>query len=143
MTDQKLENVEYFNYLRSMVMNDAIWTREIKSRTATAKAAFIEKRALFTNKLELNLKKKLPNCEICSIASYGAETWKLRKVDHKYIDSFEVLCWRKMENISWTDHVRNEEMSLKIKGGEKYPKIITRRKDLSNLSQELPSKTRY
>jgi hypothetical protein len=74
------------------------------------------------SKLELNLKKKLPNCEIWSIASYGAETWKLRKVDHKYLDSFEVFCWRKMEKISWTDHVRNEEMLLKIQGGEKYPK---------------------
>jgi len=27
-----------------------------------------------------------------------------------------------MEKISWTDHVRNEEILLKIQGGEKYPK---------------------
>jgi hypothetical protein len=34
------ENVEYFSYLGSMVTNDARCTREIKSRIATAKAAF-------------------------------------------------------------------------------------------------------
>jgi len=27
-----------------------------------------------------------------------------------------------MEKISWADHVRNEEILLKIHGGEKYPK---------------------
>jgi hypothetical protein len=41
MIDQKqLENVEFFNYLGSMITNDA---REIKSRIAMAKAAFNNK----------------------------------------------------------------------------------------------------
>jgi len=31
----------------------------------------------------------------------------------KYLESFEMWCWRRMENISWTDHVRNEEVLLK------------------------------
>ena len=34
MIDKKLENVEYFSYLRSVIKNDARCTREIKSRTA-------------------------------------------------------------------------------------------------------------
>jgi hypothetical protein len=38
----------------------------------------------------------------------GAETWTLGKVDRKYLESFDMWCWRRME-ISWTDHVRNEE----------------------------------
>jgi hypothetical protein len=38
----------------------------------------------------------------------GAETWTLRKVDQKCPESFEMWCWRRMEKISWTDHVRNE-----------------------------------
>jgi hypothetical protein len=41
---------------------------------------------------------------------YGAETWKLRKVDQKYLESFGMWCWRRMEKISWTDRVRNEEV---------------------------------
>jgi hypothetical protein len=41
MIDEKqLENVEYFNYLGSMITNGARCTREIKSRIAMAKAAF-------------------------------------------------------------------------------------------------------
>jgi hypothetical protein len=30
------------------------------------------------------------------------------EVDQKYLKSIEMWCWRRMEKISWTDHVRNE-----------------------------------
>jgi hypothetical protein len=42
--------------------------------------------------------------------TYGAESWKLRKIDQKYLESFEMWCWRRMEKISWTNHVTNEEV---------------------------------
>ena len=29
--------------------------------------------------------------------------------------SFEMLCWRRMEKISWTDRMRNEEVLLRVK----------------------------
>jgi len=60
--------------------------------------------------LDLNLRKKLVQCYTWSIALYGAETWTFQKVDQKYLESFEMWYWRRMEKISWTDHVRNEEV---------------------------------
>jgi hypothetical protein len=92
--DQKqLENVEYFNYLGSMITNDERCTIEIKSRIAMAKAAF-NKKTLFTSNLDLNLRKKLIKCYIWSIALYGTEKRTLRKMDQKYLESFEMWCWR-------------------------------------------------
>ena len=35
-------------------------------------------------------------------------------VPQKYLESFEMWCWRRMEKISWTDHVRNEEVLLRV-----------------------------
>ena len=111
MIDQKqLENVECFKYLGSMLTNDGRCTCEIKSRIAKAKAAFNKKKNLFTNILHLNLGKKLVKCDIWSMVLYGAETWTLRAADQKYLESIEMWCWRRMEKISWTDHVRNEEV---------------------------------
>jgi len=78
-----------------------------------AKAAFSKKKTLFTSKLELNFRKKLIKCYIWSMALYSAETSTLRAVEQKYLESFEMWCWRRMEKISWTDHVRNEEVLLK------------------------------
>jgi hypothetical protein len=46
---------------------------------------------------------------------YGAETWTLRAVDQKHLESFEMWCWRRMEKIIRTDHVRNEDVLLTVK----------------------------
>jgi hypothetical protein len=81
-----------------------------KSRIAMEKAAFNKKRALFTSTLDLKLRKKLVKCYILSIAVYGAETLTLRAVDQTHLESFEMWCWRTIEKITWTDHVRNEEV---------------------------------
>ena len=32
----------------------------------------------------------------------------------KYLESFEMWCWRRMEKIGWTDHVRNEEVLIRV-----------------------------
>jgi hypothetical protein len=65
--------------------------------------------------LDLELRKKLVNCYIRSIALYGVETWTLRAEDQKHLESIEMWCWRRMEKISWTDHVRNEDVLLRAK----------------------------
>jgi hypothetical protein len=88
-----------------MLTNDGRCTCEIKSKTAVAKAAFNKKRALFTIKMEL--RKKLAKYYILSIALHGAETWTLRALDQKQLESFEMWCWRRMEKNSWTNYVRN------------------------------------
>jgi len=73
---------------------------EIKSRIVMAIAAFNKKKALSTSKLDLNLRKKLVKCYIWSMTLNGAETWMLRAADQKYLESFEMWCWRRMEKIS-------------------------------------------
>jgi len=40
---------------------------------------------------------------------------KFRKVDWKSLRNFEVGCWRTLGKISWTDHVRNEEVLHRVK----------------------------
>jgi hypothetical protein len=45
-----------------MLTNDGRCTCGIKSHIAMAKAAFNKKRALFTSKLDLELRKKLVKC---------------------------------------------------------------------------------
>jgi hypothetical protein len=124
MTDQKqLENVESFKYLGSMLTNVGRCTCEIKSRIAMEKAVFNKKRALFTGRMDLGLRKELVKCYILCIALYGAETGTLLAVDQKHLESFEMWCWRRMERICGTDRVRNEEVHT-----EEYLHEITKRK---------------
>jgi hypothetical protein len=66
------------------------------------------RRALFTSSWTYILRKKLAKYYIWSTALYCAETWTIQKTDQKYLESFEMWCW-KWNEISWTDHMRNEE----------------------------------
>jgi hypothetical protein len=78
--------------------------------------------------LDLELRKKLVKCYVWSIALYGAETWTLRAVDQKHLKSFEMWCWRRMEKISWTDHVRNKDVLLRVKEQRNILHEIRKRK---------------
>jgi hypothetical protein len=59
---------------------------------------------------------------------YGAENGALRKVDQKYLESFEMWCWRRMENISRTDRVRSEKVLHRVKKESNILYIAKRRK---------------
>ena len=65
--------------------------------------------------LDLNVRNKLMKGYIWSIALYDTGTWIVRRVAQKYLGSFEMWCWRRMENINWTDRVRNEEVLHRVK----------------------------
>jgi hypothetical protein len=59
MINQKqLENVAFFKYLGSILTNDGRCTCKITSRIAMAKASLNKKRALFTSKMDVELRNK-------------------------------------------------------------------------------------
>jgi hypothetical protein len=101
----------------------------MKCRIAMAKAAFNKKRTLFTSTLDLELRKKLVKYYVWSITLYGGETWTLRAVDQKHLESFEMWCWRRMEKIIWIDYVINEDVLLRVKVQKKsYMKYVKGRR---------------
>jgi hypothetical protein len=69
----------------------------------------------------------LAKCYIWGIALYVAETWTLQNVDQKYLEIFEMWCWRRMEKFGWTDRVRSEEVLLRVKEERNILHTIKRR----------------
>jgi len=67
-------------------------------------------------------------CYVWSIALYGAETWTLRAVVQKHLESSEMLFCRRMEKSSSTDHVRNEDVLLRVKEQRNILHEIRKRK---------------
>jgi hypothetical protein len=59
---------------------------------------------------------------------YGVETWTLRKLEQTFLESFVTWCWRRVENISWTDRVKNEEVLHRVKEERNVLDTIKRRK---------------
>jgi hypothetical protein len=87
----------------------------------------VYKKTLFISKMDLTLRKKLVRCYIWSTVMYGAETWTIQKVDWKYLQRFEIWCWR-IEKISSSDCVRNEEVLHRVKGDRNILDTLQRRK---------------
>jgi hypothetical protein len=45
-----------------------------------------------------------------------------------YLHYFEMRYWRNMEKISWTDHVKNERVLLRVKEQRNILHVISKRK---------------
>jgi len=54
-----------------------------------AVTCYVVQRRLWLNKIRA--------WNIWSIAVYGADIWTLRKVEQKYLESFEMWYWRRVE----------------------------------------------
>jgi hypothetical protein len=80
-------------------------THKIKARIAVAKAAFNKKKALFTSKVDLNLRQELVK-RIWSTALYSAESWILQKADLAVPWKFQNLVLEWTEKTSWNNGVK-------------------------------------
>ena len=67
-------------------------------------------------------------CHTWNIALCGTETWTLWKTDRKYLGSFEMWFWGRMEKISGTVRVRNEEVLERVKEERNILQTIKGRK---------------
>ena len=104
----------YFSYLGNMTTNDARCTNEIKSGFTCKNVSEREENNLH-QQIGLKIKEEPVKCCIWSIALNGAEKWTFRKLGAKYLESFEMQCWRRMEKINLTHRVRHEYVLLRVK----------------------------
>ena len=58
---------------------------------------------------------------------YGTETWTLQKAYQEKMGSFDMWSWR-MEKISWTNCVKNEEVLHRVKEDKNVLHAIKQRK---------------
>ena len=87
---------------------------EIRSRIAQAKEAFGRRKELLTKSLRKTTKIKIVKTLVWTTLLYGCETWTLRKEDIRRLEALEMWVWRRMEKISWTHKVTNEEVLGRI-----------------------------
>jgi hypothetical protein len=66
---------------------------------------------------------ELVKCCTWRISLYGAEIWTLRKANHKYLESFEMWCCRRMGRISRVDRVQVEYCTGSRAKGFSYKKM--------------------
>ena len=48
-------------------------------------------------------------------ATYGCESWTIKKADHRRIDAFELWCWRRLLRVPWTARRSNQSILKEIR----------------------------
>ena len=74
------------------------------------------------------VEKKIVKTVIWSVALYSAEAWSLRKEDMRRTEALEMWIWRRMERISWTEKISNEEVLRRVGEKRSMADTIVRRK---------------
>ena len=48
------------------------------------------------------------------VVMYGYESWMVKKAEHRRIDAFELLCWRRLLKVPWTARRSNQPILREI-----------------------------
>ena len=51
------------------------------------------------------------------VVMYGCESWTVKKAEHRKIDAFELLCWRRLLRVPWTARKSNQSILKEISPG--------------------------
>ena len=113
--NEEIETVENFIFLGSKINSDNDCTPEIRRRIAMGREAMISMNKVWKSRdIKLSTKSRLVESIIFSIATYGCETWTIKKADRRRIDAFELWCWRRLLRIPWTARVTNRKVLEQI-----------------------------
>ena len=111
---QRLEAVENFKYLGAIISNNGS-KPEILSRIAQTTAALSSLKIIWRDKnISLASKVKLMRMLILSTFLYACESWTLTAELERRIHALEMRCYRRLPNISYKDHMTNEEVRIRI-----------------------------
>ena len=120
---QKLGTVTSFKYLEAVVSDDGS-EPEVLSRIEQATAALTKLNPIWRDNISLG--SKVRRCLVISIFLYACESWTWTAELEKRTQSFEMRCYRRLLNISYEDHVTNEEVHRTIQSAiGKFDELLT------------------
>ena len=60
--------------------------------------------------ITLPTKVHLVKAMVFPVVMYGYESWTVKKAEHQRIDAFELLCWRRLLTVPWTERRSNQSI---------------------------------
>src|SRR5256885_7987428 len=108
INNKEIETVQDFIFLGSRVDRGGECGPEIRRRLTLGRTAMQGMEKIWKSKdISTATKTRLVNAIVFPIATYGCESWTLRKTDERKIDAFELWCWRRMLLVPWTARTTN------------------------------------
>ena len=124
-----LEQVSQFKYLGVLITSDCNCGREIYARLGAARSAISSLSTLWKDRaLSRSIKLRLLKSLVWPIATYGAESWTLKKDSIKKLEAFEMYGYRRILRVSWTEHRTNHSILEELRTTRQLVATIKRRK---------------
>ena len=118
---KQLKNVNNFVYFGSRIDADGKSSPDIQRRIAIA-ISKLNKMAPLWKSQSTELKWRTLKACIFPVAIYGCEAWTISKIVEKKITFFEMICYRKILRISWTERKTNASVLKQL--GVKAPQLL-------------------
>ncbi|XKL64613.1 hypothetical protein PGB90_004699 [Kerria lacca] len=125
----KIEKVEKFRYLGSIINSEVDCSEEIRTRCGIAKETFRQlKNILICGDTPLELRIRVMQCYVIPVLLYGVETWSIKAASVKKLEATEMWFLRRLLKIPWIERVSNQEVLRRAGTERSLMKIIERRK---------------
>ncbi|KAL8580775.1 hypothetical protein ACOMHN_018447 [Nucella lapillus] len=105
---QKLEEVDSFKYLGSIITKDGSSTKEARTRLSLASSAMTKLDTIWkSNTISLPVTIRLYKLLVISILLYGYKSWTLNAETERQLQAFEHKWYRKLLRIHYSEHKTN------------------------------------
>ena len=113
--EEKVEVVTDFPFLGSKITADDGCSHEIRGRLFFGKKAMTNLgRVLKSKDITLLTKVGIIKAMIFPVATYGCESWMVKKTEHQRIDAFKLWCWRRLLKVPWTARRSNQSILSEV-----------------------------
>ena len=78
--------------------------------------------------ITLLTKVRLVKAMVFPVVRYGCESWTIKRPEHRRIDAFELLCWRRHLRVPWTERKSNQSILKETSPGYSLEGLMLRLK---------------
>ena len=97
------ETVADFIFLGSKITADGDCSHEIKRCLLLGRKVMTNLDSILKSRdITLSTKVRLVKAMVFPVVKYGCESWTVKKPEHRKIDAFKLLCWRRLLRVPWT-----------------------------------------
>ena len=106
--EETMETVTDFIFLGSKIITDGDWSHEIKRHLLLGRKTITNLDSILKSRTKVHLVKAM----VSPVVMYECESWTIKKPECRWIDAFELWCWRKLLWVPWTAR-RSKQSILK------------------------------
>ena len=100
---ETVEPVADFVFGASKITADGDCSHEIKRRLLLGRKVMTNLDSIFKSRdITLPTKIRLVKAMVFPVVMYGCESWTIKKTENRWIDTFELWCWRRPLRVPWT-----------------------------------------